>query len=113
MYRTLILAAAAVTLNLAAAQPTLAQNKAAAPAAAPAQKSPGLAELDCRTLLRLGGEERAYTLLYFHGFVSGRMNQTELSTDAMAAATDRIVEHCIDKPADKLLAVFEQVRKAR
>lgn len=113
MYRTLILAAAAVTLNLAAAQPALAQNKAAAPAAAPAQKSPGLAELDCRTLLRLGGEERAYTLLYFHGFVSGRMNQTELSTDAMAAATDRIVEHCIDKPADKLLTVFEQVRKAR
>jgi hypothetical protein len=113
MYRTLILAAAAVTLNFAAAQPALAQNKAAAPAAAPAQKSPGLAELDCRTLLRLGGEERAYTLLYFHGFVSGRMNQTELSTDAMAAATDRIVEHCIDKPADKLLAVFEQVRKAR
>ncbi|MCU0950810.1 MAG: HdeA family protein [Burkholderiaceae bacterium] len=106
MYRKLILAAA---LAVAVGQPALAQQKAAP--AAPAAKSPGLAELDCRTLLRLGGDERAFTLLYFHGFVSGRMNQTDLPTDVMASATDKIVDHCIDKPADKLLTVFEQVRK--
>jgi hypothetical protein len=28
----------------------------------------------------------------------------------MAEATDRIVDHCIDEPDDKLLTVFERVR---
>lgn len=78
-----------------------------------APKSPDLDALDCRTLLRLNSEERAFTLLYYHGFISGRLNQMELPTDVMAAATDRIIDHCIDKPADKVLAVFEQARKQR
>ncbi len=81
-------------------------------AAAP-QKSPALNELDCRTLLKLDGDERAYTLLFYHGFVSGRLNQMELPIDVMAAATDKIIDHCIDKPADKVLSVFEQVRKPK
>ena len=78
-----------------------------------APKQPGIDALDCRTLLRLGGDERAYTLLYYHGFVSGRLNQLELPTDVMAASTDKIIEQCIDKPGEKVLAVFEQVRKQR
>lgn len=94
------------------ALPAAAQTKAAAPAAA-APKQPALNDMDCRTLLRLGGEERAYTLLYMHGFISGKTNQLLLPTEELAAATDRIVDHCIDKPNDKLLSVFEQVRKSR
>jgi hypothetical protein len=34
-----------------------------------------------------------------------------LPTDELAAATDRVIDHCIDKPNDKLLPVFEQARK--
>ncbi len=102
-------------LVLAALAPaTQAQvNTPPAQAAKAAPKQPGIDALDCRTLLRLGGEERAYTLLYYHGFVSGRLNQLDLPTDVMAAATDKIIEQCIDKPGDKVLAVFEQVRKQR
>ncbi len=85
---------------------------APAGAAEPARPSPGLDQLDCRTLLHLSGEERAYTLLYFHGYISGKRNQTQLSTDAMAEATDRILDRCIDKPAEKVLKVFEDVRSA-
>jgi hypothetical protein len=96
-----------------AGSPVLAQSKAVAPAATPAPKQPALNELDCRTLLRLGGDERAYTLLYLHGFVSGRTNLMLLPTDELAAATDRVIDHCIDAPNDKLLQVFEQARKAR
>ncbi len=111
--------ATACALAFATLAPTaLAQS--GAPAAQPASqaskstpKQPGIDALDCRTLLRLGGEERAYTLLYYHGFVSGRLNQMDLPTDVMAAATDKIIEQCIDKPGDKVLAVFEQVRKQR
>jgi hypothetical protein len=103
-------AAIALALSIACtAQTVAAQGRTTEPAA----KSPALNELDCRTLLRLDGDERAFTLLYLHGFVSGKNNQLMLSTDALATATDRIVDHCIDKPGDKLLAVFEQVRKPR
>ena len=98
---THLLAAASLCLPMALAQ---------AQSATTVQKPPALDELDCRTLLRLGGEERAYTLLYMHGFVSGTRGQTMLPAQELAEATDRIVDHCIDRPGDKLLSVFEKVR---
>ena len=104
-----ITAALLITLGATASPSALAQ----ATAAPVAQKSSALNELDCRTLLKLAGEERGYALIYYHGFVSGRLNQLELATETMATATDRIIDHCIDKPGDKVLSVFEQVRKQR
>jgi hypothetical protein len=86
-----------------------AQTAASAPNAAAPQQ--GLNELDCRTLLRLSGDERDFTLLYLHGFVSGRNNQYLLPVQELATVTDRLIEHCIDRPADKALAVIEQLRK--
>lgn len=99
---------AALLLALGANAPSALAQAKAAPTA---PKSPALNELDCRTFLKLDGDERAFTLVYYHGFISGRLNQMELPVDAMAAATDRVVDHCIDKPGDKVLAVFEQARK--
>jgi hypothetical protein len=98
---THLLAAASLCVAMAPAQ---AQSATARPGPA------ALDELDCRTLLRLAGEERAYTLLYLHGFVSGKTGQMVLPVQRLAEATDRIVDHCIDRPGDKLLAVFERVR---
>jgi hypothetical protein len=83
----------------------------ATPAAA--QREPGLDQLDCRTLLKLGGDERDYTLLYLHGFVSGKNGELNVPAQALAEATDRVIEHCIDRPGDKLLQVFEQMRKKK
>jgi len=78
---------------------------------APAQpRQAAIDELDCRTLLHLGGEERGFTILYLHGFVSGRTNQQLLPVKDLAEATDRLIDRCIDKPADKALTVLEQVR---
>lgn len=73
----------------------------------------GLDQLECRTLLRLSGDERAYTLLYFHGFVSGKTGQLQLNVDTMSEVTDRVVDHCIDHPGAKLLPVFEKLRAAK
>jgi dihydrodipicolinate synthase/N-acetylneuraminate lyase len=70
-------------------------------------------DMDCQTLLHLGGDERAFTLLYMHGFISGKTNLMPLPTDELAAATDRVIDHCIDKPNDKLLQVFERASNAR
>lgn len=89
---------------------TLAMGLAEAQPAAGTPNPSTLNDLDCRTLLRLGGEERAYTLLYMHGFVSGKKGQVVLPAQELAEATDRIVDHCIDRPGDRLLSVFEAVR---
>jgi hypothetical protein len=78
----------------------------------PEPRKQSIGELECRTLLRLGGEERDFTILYLHGFVSGRANQQLLPVQDLADATDRLLDHCIDKPSDKALAVLEQLRAA-
>jgi hypothetical protein len=79
----------------------------------PAAKDASLDQLECRTLLRLSGDERAYTLLYLHGYVSGKLGQLHLDVQTMAEVTDRVVDHCIDHPSDKLLPVFQKQRMAR
>jgi hypothetical protein len=112
-YSTAAIAALLFTIASGVPHAVVAQTKAAAPTTAAAPKQPALNDLDCRTLLRLGGDERAFTILYMHGFISGKTNQLLLPADELAATTDKIVDHCIDKPNDKLLPVFEQYRKAR
>ncbi|MCU0921703.1 MAG: HdeA family protein [Burkholderiaceae bacterium] len=96
-----------ILLAVALSAPTVGAQ--AQPVAAAAQ-APALDQVDCRTLLRLSGEERGYTIIYLHGFVSGRKGLTQFPAQDLAEATDRVVEQCIDKPGDKLLAVFERVR---
>ena len=83
------------------------------PAAGEARPQQALGELECRTLLRLSGEERDFTILYLHGFVSGRINQTLLPVKDLADATDKLIDQCIDKPSAKVLSVLEQVRGTR
>ncbi len=89
----------------------MAQAQGTAPDAGSRQQAIG--ELDCRTLLKLGGEERDFTILYLHGFVSGRINQQLLPIKDLAEATDRLIDRCIDKPADKVLGVLEALRAVR
>jgi hypothetical protein len=106
--RTIRRIAPMLTCAALLAQPAFAQDK---PAAAP--KQPALNEVDCRTLLKLDGEERGYTLVYLHGFVSGKTGELNLAAQTLSEVTDRVIDHCIDKPGDKLLAVFEQMRKKK
>ena len=66
---------------------------------------------DCRTLLRMSGKERDFTLVFYHGFMSGMKNDTVFNGPELAEATDQIIDHCIDNPNDGLLKVFEAKRK--
>lgn len=70
-----------------------------------------LETLDCRTFLKMNGEEEEFTLIFYHGLISGRRNELTFRGEELAEASDRIVDHCIDNPADKLLDVFEKQRK--
>lgn len=110
MHRYTAIAVLLLAFGALDAPRAFAQAKSAPPSG---QKSPALNELDCRTFLKLDGDERAYTIVYYHGFISGRLNQMELPVEVMATATDRVVDQCIDKPGDKVLAVFEQMRNQK
>lgn len=68
-------------------------------------------DITCREALKMGGEERAFTVIFFHGFTSGRMNQTLFDGPALSEATDKIADYCIDNPSAKLITAFETIRK--
>ncbi len=68
-------------------------------------------EITCREALKMPGDERAFTVIFFHGFMSGKMNQTLFDGPALTEATDKIADYCIDNPSEKLLKAFEAVRK--
>ncbi|MBP9906709.1 MAG: hypothetical protein KBF66_14200 [Rhodoferax sp.] len=98
-----LMAAAALAAPMALAQDRAAANP-------PTPKQVGIDELDCRTLLRLGGEERSFTILYLHGYISGKRGQTLLPAQQLAQETDKVIDQCIDRPNDKLLPLFDKIR---
>jgi len=66
---------------------------------------------DCRGLLRMAGKEREFTIIFYHGFISGMKKNTLFDGPELAKSTDEIIDHCIDNPNDGLLEVFEAKRK--
>jgi len=66
---------------------------------------------DCRTLLKMSGTERDFTLVFYHGFMNGMKNDTIFNGPELSEATDQIIDHCIDNPNDGLLKVFQAKRK--
>jgi hypothetical protein len=66
--------------------------------------------LDCRTFLKLDSDHRNDVLMFYHGYISGQKNETVVNVDKLAQATDKVMDYCIDKPADTLLKSFMSSR---
>jgi hypothetical protein len=66
--------------------------------------------LTCREMLKMDGDERKFTLIFLHGFVSGKKSELLFDGSALADATDVILDNCINSPDDPILAVFEKAR---
>ena len=66
--------------------------------------------IDCRTMLKMDNEEQEFTLLYFHGFKSGKDGQMIFNGPEFFAATEAIMDYCIDNPSAALLTAFEEKR---
>ena len=66
--------------------------------------------ITCRDLFKMPNEERDFTLIFFHGLLSGKNAEMVFDGPAMMDATDRIVDYCIDNSQDSLLGVFERIR---
>ena len=65
-----------------------------------------LTTLDCRTLLKLDGDQRQNVIMFYHGYISGQKSEKVANVDNLAQATDKIVDQCIDHPADPLMTAF-------
>ena len=69
-----------------------------------------LKTLDCRTFLKLDSEHRNDVIMFYHGYVSGKKNETAVNVDNLAQATDKVMDYCIDKPTDALMKSFMNSR---
>ena len=69
-----------------------------------------ISEVTCREILTMPGDEQDFTIVFFHGFVSGKENVVEFDAPALGEATGKILDHCIGNPDDSLLSAFETVR---
>ena len=78
--------------------------------ASPATGEFSLKSLTCRDALKMGRGESRDTVLFFHGFMSGKKNEMIFKADALAEATDRIIDGCIDSPDTSLFEMFEKYR---
>lgn len=65
-----------------------------------------ISTMTCQELLQAGGEDRNLLLALFHGYVAGKADKSTLDTVKMSFATDAVIDHCIEKPSDPLLAAF-------
>lgn len=68
-----------------------------------------IGKVSCRDML-LMNDDQEFTLVFLHGFMSGKKNETVYDDKNLTEATDKIVEYCVDNPNDALLGVFEKFR---
>lgn len=69
-----------------------------------------LETLDCRTMLKMENEARDFTLIFFHGLMSGKKSEMIFDGPALTEVTEKVLDHCIDNPSDTLLTTFEELR---
>ncbi len=68
-------------------------------------------EVTCRQLLRMSGDSRDFTVVFLHGFVSGKKSELVFDAVPLTEATDKAIDICIDNPDGKLLSAFEKARQ--
>lgn len=69
-----------------------------------------ISTIDCRTMLKMESDEQDYTLIYFHGFKSGQANEVIFNGPELLAATDAIMDYCIDNPSAPLMKAYDENR---
>lgn len=70
-----------------------------------------LSTFQCKDVMRLSGSERENSLAFVHGYRLGKMGTTQYEIEALAAITDKFIDHCLDNPNDNALAAFEKLGK--
>lgn len=69
-----------------------------------------LESITCRTLFKLDSQEKDNLVIFMHGFLSGKLDETLLDVPELTEVTDQIIDHCIDNPDETLLSAYERFR---
>lgn len=69
-----------------------------------------LEAVTCRDLLLMDGEEEENTILFMHGYMSGKREETMIDVGQLVAVTDEVKQTCIEQPSEPVMQVFEQYR---
>ena len=96
-------AATALLISIAVLGPA-----AASVAAAEGEESKDLRTVSCRDVLLAHGEERDGIILVLHAYLLGEAKQPVYDADALAEATDRFFDACIDEPEAQALGTLRE-----
>lgn len=66
-----------------------------------------LKTVTCRDLLKTDGEDRTNTFVFIYGYINGTKGDLTINGSALAEASDKILDACIDSPDSTVLSVFE------
>lgn len=69
-----------------------------------------LSKISCREVLKMPGEDKQFTFVFFHGLITGKNKQMTIDRIALREATDKITDYCIENPKASLMSAFEKYR---
>ena len=73
--------------------------------------TPSLDATTCREILQSSGENRTNSLIFMHGYISGKKGELVIDAPALANVTEQVINTCIDNPDRNVLSVMEEVRQ--
>ena len=68
-----------------------------------------LPEVTCKDVMGQGGEERDRSISFMHGYVAGKAGETEVDVDRLVAASEALIDTCLDNPTAGAIATLESV----
>jgi len=71
-------------------------------------KTQDLNDFTCKDIMILSGEDRDIAIALAHGFRLGEKKTTVYSTKALAEATDKFIDYCLDNPQKNALQAFRK-----
>jgi hypothetical protein len=69
-----------------------------------------LETISCRDLLKLNDEDKRSTIIFFHGYMSGKQSDLTADVDVLGEISNQVIDYCIDNPDDTLMSVFNRYR---
>ncbi|GBF82477.1 HdeA/HdeB family chaperone [Aphanothece sacrum] len=69
-----------------------------------------LSKISCREVLKMPGEDKQFTFVFFHGLITGKNKQMTIDRIALREASDKITDYCIENPKASLMSGFEKYR---
>lgn len=66
-------------------------------------------KVTCRDLMLMFDDQES-TLVFYHGFTSGKKGEMLYKEQELIDATSKILEYCVDNPAATVLSAFEKFR---